>query len=418
MNTVDTPTPVAEPANRLFVGNLSFRTTDQDLSQSFASAGEIKSAFVITRGRRSLGYGFVEFVHAADAESAVEKFKELKIIDREVKLELAKNRDNTRPREERNQSAGDNQENQGNTDNQDQVPQRRRNRRNKNRNRNRSRDNQDGFNNFNSNFTSNIFPANNNWNQSPQSQQYMNRSYGSVVKGANGSFIPNQNFGNNRNFNQNQNFNNYNQNQNFNNYNPNFNQNQNFNNFNQNQNQNQNFTNYNSNQFSGQGARRGRGRNPRVNNGNINNNMGMNMMNMGMNSGNLNDNDNANSNANNQRQQRRRPRQDQGDKVPSTTTLYVTNLPFSVNDDGLLAIFKEFNPKSAHIVFTRTGRSRGYGFVEFEDETTQQKALEAKNGEKVKCGEGDKDDRPIVVSVSHSSGKLASDDNPTNQSNQ
>lgn len=82
----------------------------------------------------------------------------------------------------------------------------------------------------------------------------------------------------------------------------------------------------------------------------------------------------------------RRPRgQSQTNRVPfserpkSTTTLFVDNLPFSFKDEELKEIFKDFNPVSANVII-KFGRSLGFGFVEFENEETQKKALEAIHG--------------------------------------
>jgi RNA recognition motif-containing protein len=85
--------------------------------------------------------------------------------------------------------------------------------------------------------------------------------------------------------------------------------------------------------------------------------------------------------------------------VISETTLFVANLPFSVDDAGLLAIFQGLKPKSAHVVRTRNDRSRGYGFVEFNTKPDQQAALAAKNGASVESPTGP---RQITVSVSTS----------------
>eukprot|EP01132_Coremiostelium_polycephalum_P002602 gene2602-3226_t len=73
---------------------------------------------------------------------------------------------------------------------------------------------------------------------------------------------------------------------------------------------------------------------------------------------------------------RTRPTRERGDRQPSPTTLYVNNVPFSLDDAKFLEIFKEFNPKSAHLVVnTKLNRSKGYGFVEFNNTEDQQKAL-------------------------------------------
>jgi hypothetical protein len=61
---------------------------------------------------------------------------------------------------------------------------------------------------------------------------------------------------------------------------------------------------------------------------------------------------------------------------PSKTTIFVANLPFSLDDEGLKAVFKEYKVKSAKVILRRkSGRSKGFGFVELEDEDEQQKIL-------------------------------------------
>lgn len=63
--------------------------------------------------------------------------------------------------------------------------------------------------------------------------------------------------------------------------------------------------------------------------------------------------------------------------TPSKTTLFVANLPFIVDDEGLLEIFEGMKVKEAHVVRRPNGRSKGYGFVTFENEEDQRRALEA-----------------------------------------
>jgi RNA recognition motif-containing protein len=70
----------------------------------------------------------------------------------------------------------------------------------------------------------------------------------------------------------------------------------------------------------------------------------------------------------------------------------VTNLPFSVDDAGLSAIFAGLNIKSAHVVRKHNERSKGFGFVEFNSADDQQKALQAINNKNV-------DGRELVVKV-------------------
>jgi len=75
--------------------------------------------------------------------------------------------------------------------------------------------------------------------------------------------------------------------------------------------------------------------------------------------------------------------------------LYVGNLPYSVNDESLAAMFTEFGEvKEAKVITDKfSGRSKGFGFVTMADEETAAKAIEAMNDKEV-------DGRKIVVNVS------------------
>ena len=61
-------------ANTLFVGNLPFKISDEQLSEHFASAGEVLAATHIRQRKsgRSSGSGFVEMASSADSHKAVE----------------------------------------------------------------------------------------------------------------------------------------------------------------------------------------------------------------------------------------------------------------------------------------------------------------------------------------------------------
>lgn len=62
--------------------------------------------------------------------------------------------------------------------------------------------------------------------------------------------------------------------------------------------------------------------------------------------------------------------------------IYVGNLPFSIDDAALEELFKQHGQvDSAKVISDRdTGRSRGFGFVEMEDDEEANKAIEAVNG--------------------------------------
>ncbi len=76
------------------------------------------------------------------------------------------------------------------------------------------------------------------------------------------------------------------------------------------------------------------------------------------------------------------------------TKLYVGNLPYSVNDDSLRELFSSYgNVLSASIIFDRmSGRSKGCGFVELEDDSGAKKAISEMNEKEI-------DGRKIVVSI-------------------
>jgi RNA recognition motif-containing protein len=62
--------------------------------------------------------------------------------------------------------------------------------------------------------------------------------------------------------------------------------------------------------------------------------------------------------------------------------LYVGNLPFSVNSDELEQMFSEYGEITSVQVITdrETGRSRGFGFVEFANDDAGRKAIEEMDG--------------------------------------
>lgn len=66
--------------------------------------------------------------------------------------------------------------------------------------------------------------------------------------------------------------------------------------------------------------------------------------------------------------------------------LYVGNLPYAVSESDLNDMFVEYgNVLSAKIITDReTGRSKGFGFVEFGDKAAGEQAIEALNGKEMK----------------------------------
>jgi len=237
---------------KVFVGNLSFKTQESDLAKEFEVAGKVATANIISRGSRSLGYGFVELESEEEARKAVELLHKKQIDGREIKVEVAKPRDENAtkegapqraPRQRAPRPAGANNANGGAAEGEAQgegaAPRRRRVGARRPR---RRPQNADGT------------PA-----------------------------------------------------------------------------------------AAGEGQKEGGApRQPRT----------------------------------------RPPRQPkpEGERAPKTAapnTLFVANLPFSVDDEGLSKIFAGLNLKTAHVVRKRNNRSKGFGFVEFNSEEDQKKALAA-----------------------------------------
>lgn len=82
--------------NKLYVGNLPFSTTEEELRTLFTQAGAVVSVSLIKDREtgRSRGFAFVEFGSQAEAEKAVSLFNNTQLDNRTLKVNLA------RPREE------------------------------------------------------------------------------------------------------------------------------------------------------------------------------------------------------------------------------------------------------------------------------------------------------------------------------
>jgi len=285
-------------STKVFVGNLAFRTTDQALVEAFGKHGEVKSGVIITRGRRSLGYGFVEFATTEQAAASVDKMNKAEIFGRQIKVELAKD-----PAERPEEGPARRRRHAGN----------------------------DG------NDSSNRSPATYNSASTTTSNTNSNTSSPNVA--ANNKERNQSNTGNSDKRNNN---------------NPNR-------------------------------RRKRTNRSDRNSSGGENNNTSSPAA--------------PASSPSPQQEKPQRPPREQKEKVPSKTTLFVANLPFSVDDAQLLLAFKEAKAKAAHVVQTKSGRSRGYGFVEFETEADQQEALKNLNGKPITGKTGPS--RNMSVSISH-----------------
>jgi cold-inducible RNA-binding protein len=87
---------------KLYVGNLSYAVTEDELRELFAQAGNVTSVAVIKDRDtgQSKGFAFVELSTQAEAQTAISRFNGQKLGERTFTVNLA------RPKEERSRSGG------------------------------------------------------------------------------------------------------------------------------------------------------------------------------------------------------------------------------------------------------------------------------------------------------------------------
>lgn len=91
-----------EMDNKLYVGNLSYATTEDDLRSLFAQAGTVASVELIKDRDtgNSKGFAFVEMSNQTEAQKAISIFNGSTLDNRAIKVNIA------RPREERPRGGG------------------------------------------------------------------------------------------------------------------------------------------------------------------------------------------------------------------------------------------------------------------------------------------------------------------------
>lgn len=89
---------------------------------------------------------------------------------------------------------------------------------------------------------------------------------------------------------------------------------------------------------------------------------------------------------------KRRPKKSPVERSESDTLVFVANLPYSLDDEGLAALFKDYKVASSNLAKRGNGWSMGYGFVDLESHEEQTRAIAGVNG--TLCQE-----RELVVKV-------------------
>ena len=89
---------------KLYVGNLSYEVSDEDLKQAFSAFGQVDSATVVkdTYTRKSKGFGFIEMASSDAAQEAIVALHGKELKGREMNVNEA------RPKTESGQGAGGN----------------------------------------------------------------------------------------------------------------------------------------------------------------------------------------------------------------------------------------------------------------------------------------------------------------------
>jgi RNA recognition motif-containing protein len=89
--------------NKLYIGNLPYTATEEEVRNYFSQAGNVTSVALITDRAtgRAKGFGFVEMATAEEAQKAISMFHGQDFMGRALTVNVA------RPREERPRNSGD-----------------------------------------------------------------------------------------------------------------------------------------------------------------------------------------------------------------------------------------------------------------------------------------------------------------------
>lgn len=80
----------------IYVGNLSYRATEDELRQAFGRYGQVSSVSIITDREtgRSRGFAFVEMPNDSEAKAAIDGLNQQEVAGRRVSINEARPRDN------------------------------------------------------------------------------------------------------------------------------------------------------------------------------------------------------------------------------------------------------------------------------------------------------------------------------------
>ena len=83
---------MSDSNSKLYVGNLPYSVTSNDLQDIFSKYGEVRSAEIVSyrETNRSKGFGFVKFADDSSANSAIEALDGSELSGRTIKVNIAK----------------------------------------------------------------------------------------------------------------------------------------------------------------------------------------------------------------------------------------------------------------------------------------------------------------------------------------
>jgi RNA recognition motif-containing protein len=88
--------------NKLYVGGIPYRSTEEDMRKAFSEAGNVVSASIISDRMtgRSRGFGFVEMASEAEAQAAIDKWDGKEFDGRTLSVSFARPQGDRPPRRE------------------------------------------------------------------------------------------------------------------------------------------------------------------------------------------------------------------------------------------------------------------------------------------------------------------------------
>jgi RNA recognition motif-containing protein len=86
--------------SKIYVGNLNFNTSNDDLTQAFSKYGTVRSAKIVMDRdtNRSKGFAFVEMGTSLEAETAIMRLNGSELEGRSLNVSIAKPKTDDRPR--------------------------------------------------------------------------------------------------------------------------------------------------------------------------------------------------------------------------------------------------------------------------------------------------------------------------------